>query len=110
MSWLAGYHNSSGAHHDNIRATWAKARAIIVDELDQRLIGYLLDPEGHETQIEELTAALRDFGELVEGDQGAADADGLTFVLVPACTAALRKVIEDQADELTAALQEEVSR
>ena len=66
----------------------------MVDELDQRLIGYLLDAEGHETQIAELEAALGDFAGLDEGDQGAADADGLTFVLVPACTAALRKVID----------------
>ena len=46
MGWLAGYHNSSEEHQDQIRPTWTEARALMVDELDQRLIGYLLDPDG----------------------------------------------------------------
>jgi hypothetical protein len=100
VGWLAGHHNSTGEHHDEIRETWTEARAVLVDELDQRLIGYLLDPEGHETQIEELEAALRDFGGLAEGKQGAADADGLTFVLVPGYTLAIRQAIEGQGAEL----------
>jgi len=64
MSWIAGYHTSSGEHHDDMQPTSTEARAALVDELDMRLLGYLDDPDGYETQIEELEETLRELGAL----------------------------------------------
>ena len=171
MNWLAGYHSRNGQHHDDTRATWAEAREVIVEELDQRVMAIEADggdrgrrcggpvmtrgaltirlnareaqlllanewndhpswsgiadkiraaqrdpsacagdveclhdefdddePSGvgdMEDELDDLRAARALFAGLTDGDEGAADASGLTFVLVPASTFTLRGLAEE---------------
>ena len=97
MSWLAGYHTRSGEHHDDTRATWAEARDVIVDELEQRIMAIEAEPSGvgdMEDELDDLRAARSLFADLTDGDEAAADASSLTFVLVTASTLALRGLAE----------------
>ena len=97
MSWLAGYHNSSGEHHDEIRPTWHEARAVMVDELDQRIMAIEADPSGvgDSDELDDLRAARAMFAGLDYDDQGGADASGLTFVLAPESAVAVRNLVEE---------------
>ena len=98
MNWLVGYHSTNGQHHDDTRATWAEAREVIVEELDQRVMAIEAEPSGAgdmEDELDELRAARALFAGLTDGDEGAFDANGLTFVLVPARTFTLRGLAEE---------------
>jgi hypothetical protein len=101
MGWLVGYHNSSGEHHDEIRTTWAEARAVMVDELDQRIMALEVEPSecGNEEELDDLRAAREHFASLEPDHEGAADASCLTFVLVPDSVQWVRDAIEVMAVE-----------
>jgi hypothetical protein len=109
MSWLAGYHNSSGEHHDEIRPTWHGARKVIVGELDQRIMAIEADPSGvgDEEELDDLRAARAMFAGLNYPEQGAVDASGLTFVLVPGSAVAVRNLVEEVLQAATPAARNE---
>jgi hypothetical protein len=96
MAWIAGYHDTAGNCHDHIRETWAEARAVMVDELDQRLMAAQDEASrigSHEIDTENLEVALQTFLALEPDEEGAADACGLTFVLVPESVRVARSII-----------------
>ena len=100
MAWVAGYHNSIGECHDAIRTTWAEARDVMVDELDQRIMAIEIKPSegGNEEELDGLRAARAHFASLEPDDEGAADASCLTFVLVPDSVLSARDDIEVLAE------------
>jgi len=105
MGWLAGYHNSIGECHDAIRTTWAEARDVMVDELDQRIMALEVEPSdgGNEEELDDLRAARAHFASLEPDDEGAADASCLTFVLVSDSVLSVRDAIEVLAAEASRA-------
>ena len=45
MAWVAGYHNSDRrTSRRKTEPTWAEARAVMVDELDQRVMALEAEP------------------------------------------------------------------
>jgi hypothetical protein len=100
MAWVAGYHNSVGECHDAIRTTWAEARDVMVDELDQRIMALEVEPSegGNEEELDDLRAARAHFASLEPDDEGAADASCLTFVVVPDSVLSVRDGIEVLAE------------
>ena len=102
MAWVAGYHNWIGERYGKTRPTWREARAEMVDELDQRVMGYETNPSdgGNEDEIEELRYARDYFAGLEDGEEGCTDADGLTFVLIPELPGELAYLDDEQVCEV----------
>ena len=82
MGWLAGYHNTLGERHYH-GETWTEAHALIVDELDQRVMGLQSSEDYNRDELQDLIDAVRYFDALEPGEEAAADASGLTFALLP---------------------------
>jgi hypothetical protein len=98
MGWIAGYHDRFEFRRHEVHKSWAVARAAVVDELGQRIMGLESDPGiDDRAELDELEDARRYFADgVAEGEEAAADAGGLTFFLVPEVAAELY----GQVDEL----------
>ncbi len=89
MGWIAGYHTSVGERHYERRETWTEAHDVIVEELDQRVMGLQDGGDYDRDELQDLIDAVRYFSALEPGEEAAADASGLTFCLTPELAADL---------------------
>ena len=83
MGWMAGYHNTLGDRHYEHRDTWSEAHDVMVEELDQRVMGLQDGGDYDRDELQDLIDALHYFVDLEPGEDAAADASGLTFCLMP---------------------------